>query len=142
MKKTVAVLAVVLSTGAFARGHMNSSSNTGMQHNNGQMMQNHLETLTEEQQIEFNELHGKHMRENQKIMLDVEEINLKTQREMLGEKPNQSNLNKLIDERSKIMAQKEKKNLEFRLQMKEKFGIEMTGRMGHTGRNKGRGMHS
>ena len=142
MKKTVAVLAVVLSTGAFARGHMYSSSNTGMQHNKGQIMQKHIENLTEEQQIEFNELHGKHMRENQKIMLDVEEINLKTQREMLGEKPNQSNLNKLIDEKSKIMAQKEKKNLEFRLQMKEKFGIEMTGRMGHTGRNKGREVHS
>lgn len=142
MKKTVAVLAVVLSTGAFARGHMNNSSNTGMQHNRGQMMQNHLETLTEEQQTEFNELHGKHMRENQKVMLDVKEIDLKVQREMLGEKPDQNNLNKLIDERSKVMAEKEKKNLEFRLQMKEKFGIEMTGRMGHTGRHKSRGMHS
>lgn len=62
-------------------------------------------------------------------MLDIKEINLKIQREMTADAPNQKNIDKLIDQRAKLKAQHQKDMLNFRLDMKEKFGIQMGGMM-------------
>ncbi len=138
MKKVVAILAVVIvSAGAFAQtmdhsshGSMGNSGqmNRSAQKNHGGMMQQ-MNNLTPEQQAEFDALHAEHMRGKQKSMLDIKEINLKIQREMTADVPNQKNIDKLIDQRAKLKAQHQKDMLNFRLEMKEKFGIQMGGMM-------------
>lgn len=136
MKKIIAVLAVVASTGAFAQGYSNYHRNnsSGVNHNHrGGMMTQQVENLTPEQQKEFSKLHGKHRDSMRTAMLDIKDVNLKIQREMLAETPNQKNINKLIDEKSKLQAKKQKDALNYRLEMKEKFGIEMNGHMGGKG---------
>jgi len=142
MKKIVAVLAVVVSAGAFAQtmdhsahGNINNSG----QMNHGGMMQQ-MNDLTPEQQAEFNTLHAKQMKEKQKTMLDIKEVNLKIQREMIAENPNQKNIDKLIDQRAKLQAKNQKDMLNFRLEMKEKFGIEMMGGMMKSNMMRGSGM--
>lgn len=142
MKKIIAVLAVVASTGAFAQGYSNYHGNNSgrMNHNQrGGMIAQQIESLTPEEQREFSELHDQHRDEMRAAMLDIKEINLKIQREMLAETPNQKNINKLIDEKSKLQAKKQKNALNFRLKMKEKFGIEMKGHMGGKGCMSSRG---
>jgi|GEM_PF-832534 len=137
MKKIVAILAVVVSAGAFAQTmdhttHGNMSNNgqvnySGHQNHGGMMQQ--MNNLTPEQQAEFNALHAKQMKEKQKLMLDIKEVDLKIQREMTADKPNQKNIDKLIDQRAGLKAQHQKEMLKFRLDMKEKFGIQMGGMM-------------
>ncbi|GLI55249.1 hypothetical protein PM10SUCC1_07640 [Propionigenium maris DSM 9537] len=143
MKKIIAVLAVVVSTGAFAQGYSNYHGNNSsrMNHNHrGSMITQQVENLTPEQQKEFSELHSKHRDRMRAAMLDIKDVNLKIQREMLAETPNQKNINKLIDEKSKLQAKKQKDALNYRMEMKEKFGLEMNGHMGGKGcmSNKGR----
>ncbi len=134
MKKIIAVLAVVASTGAFAQGYSNYHGNNSARMNHDHrvtMMQ--VENLTPEKQKEFSELHSKHRDEMRAAMLNIKEINLKIQREMLAETPNQKNIDRLIDEKSKLQTKKQKDALNFRLEMKETFGVEMNGHMGGKG---------
>ncbi len=126
MKKIIAVLALVVSAGALAQGGTgNGKTRGGHMHNNRGVMMMYYENLTPEQQAEFNELHAKHRNDMQRPMLDIKEINLKIQKEMLADKPNQKNIDKLVDQKSKLQAQHQKDMLKFRLEMKEKFGIEI-----------------
>ena len=130
MKKIIAVLALVVSAGALAQGGTeHSMTRGGHNHNNRGGMMQQMNDLTPEQQAEFNELHAKHRNKMQRSMLDIREINLKIQKEMLTDKPNQKNIDKLVDQKSKLQAQHQKDMLKFRLEMKEKFGIEMMGGM-------------
>ncbi len=128
MKKILAVAALVLiGTGAFAQGHMYHNNSNPAYGNMGRMGQ-HFEAMTPEQQTEFNRLHDEHMLRMRRSMLDMREINLKIEREMMKDKPNQNTINKLIDERAKAQGEHEKEMLKFRLEMKEKFGVDMMGR--------------
>ncbi len=139
MKKIVAILAVVVSAGAFAQTMDHSAhgsmGNSGQMNHGGMMQQ--INNLTPEQQAEFNALHAKQMKEKQKTMLDIKEVNLKIQREMTADAPNQKDIDKLIDQRSKLQAKNQKDMLKFRLEMKEKFGIEMMGGMMNGGKGCG-----
>ncbi len=135
MKKLIGILALTTSALTFAQNgninqtaQMNNTNTMPMQRQMGGMMQQ-MNNLTPEQQAEYNELHGKHRSAMQKSMLEMKEINLKIQKEMLAEKPNQRNINRLVDQKSKLQAQKQKDILKFRLEVKEKFGIEMMGGM-------------
>ncbi len=139
MKKIVAILAVVVSAGAFAQtmdhSAQGSMGNSGQMNHGGMMQQ--MNNLTSEQQAEFNALHAKQMKEKQKTMLDIKEVNLKIQREMTADAPSQKNIDKLIDQKSKLQAKNQKDMLKFRLEMKEKFGIEMMGGMMNGGKGCG-----
>lgn len=135
MKKIIGILALTLSAAAFAQSDtvdqplQNSNiENMPMQGNMGGMMQQ-MNNLTTEQQSEFNELHSKKIKENQKLMLDIQGLNLKIQREMSTDKPNQKKIDKLIDQKTKLQAQQQKDMMNFRIDMKEKFGIDMMGGM-------------
>jgi len=130
MKKILAVAAiVVLSAGALAQEHI-GYNNSRMSHGNGRgRMMQQFENLTPEQQTEFNKIHDEHMIRMRRSMLDIREINLKIEKEMIGDKPNEKNINKLIDEKARLQAEHQKSGLRFRLDMKEKFGIEMMGGM-------------
>lgn len=129
MKKLIAVLAVVVSAGAFAQ---DNSANTGQQGMEGMQknnMMNQMNSLTEAQQKEFNEMKTKQMTNQKKTILDIKEVNIQIEKEQLAEKPNQKKINQLIDKKSKFMAQSQKDSLKFKIDVKEKFGIEMTGKM-------------
>ena len=54
----------------------------------------------------------------------------KIEKEQLPEKPNQKKINQLIDKKSKLSAQSQKDSLKFKIDAKEKFGIEMMGNKG------------
>lgn len=146
MKKIIAVLAVVVSAGAFAQGYSNYHGNNGVNrgHNHSGVMSQQIESLTPEEQREFSELQSAHRDDMRAAMLDIKEINLKIQREMLADTPNQKNISRLIDEKTKLQARKQKDALNYRLEMKEKFGLEMRGHMGAQGcmSSKGRSKHS
>lgn len=126
MKKTIMILTAVISVGVLARGtgyHMNGTGS--MSGSRGMMVQ--YDNLTEQQQTEFNKLHTEHRNDMHRSMLDIKEIDLQIQKELLAEKPDQKKIDSLIDKKTKLNAQHQKDMLEFRLQMKEKFNIEMTG---------------
>lgn len=130
MKKIIAILALTISAGAFAMNHSNHgnmNSNTHMNHS-GHRMMTQIENLTPEQQAEYNDLHIQHRSDMQRIMLDIKEVNLKIQREMMAANPNQKNIDKLIDQKAGLQAQRQKDMLNFRIESKERFGIEMGGR--------------
>ena len=142
MKKIIAVLAVVASVGVYAQNqtmdhsaHQNMGNTTHQEINHsahskrGGMMMDQVNNLTPEQQEEFNELHSKHRVDMQRSMLNIKEINLEIQRELTAEKPNEDNINRLIDEKAKLQADNQKEMLKFKVGMKEKFGIEMMGKM-------------
>lgn len=135
MKKIVAVMAVVISAGAFANGHngegRHSESNRSTDCRGRGHMTQQLESLTPEQQVEFEALHKEHMDSMRFTTLDMKEIDLQIQKEMLAESPNQTNINKLIDKRADLQAEKQKEMLSFKLEMKEKFDLDIRGGMGH-----------
>lgn len=130
MKKIIAVLSVVVSAGAFAQT-MDHSAHGNMDHSkmNHGGMTNQVSNLTPEQQTEYNALHTEHKADMQKTMLNIKEIDLKIQKEMLAENPDQKTIDKLIDQKAKFQAEKQKDMLSFKIEAKEKFGIEMMGGM-------------
>ncbi len=134
MKKLIGILALTVSAAAFAQSGVDQPvQNAGIgnmpmnEQMGGMMMQ--MNSLTQEQQGEFNELHSKQIKRNQKLMLDIQEVNLKLQREMSADTPNQKKVDKLIDQKVKLQTQQQKGMMDFRIKMKEKFGIEMMGGM-------------
>lgn len=132
MKKLIAVLAVVVSAGAFAQDNSAQQMNQGSPEMNGNGMMskmNQMNILTEAQQKEFNEMKTAQMLKNKKIMLDIKEVNIQIQKEQIAEKPNQRKIGQLIDKKSKLQAQNQKDSLKFNIDVKEKFGIEMMGKM-------------
>lgn len=132
MKKLIAVLAVVVSAGAFAQDNSAQQMNQGSpeMNKNGMMSEmNQINTLTETQQKEFNEMKTAQMLKNKKIMLDIKEVNIEIQKEQIAEKPNQRKIGQLIDKKSKLQAQNQKDSIKFNIDVKEKFGIEMMGKM-------------
>ncbi|GLI57874.1 hypothetical protein PM10SUCC1_33880 [Propionigenium maris DSM 9537] len=127
MKKILAVTAVVLiASGAFAQGHPYQNKGTPG-YGRGGGMGYHYESMTFEQQEEFTKLHDEYRVKMRRSMLDIKEVNLKIEREMMRDKPNKNTLNKLIDERARAQGEHQKEMLKYRLEMKEKFGVEMRG---------------
>ncbi|MCS5422902.1 MULTISPECIES: hypothetical protein [Psychrilyobacter] len=127
MKKLIAVLAVVVSAGAFAQDNSAPKINQGASGMQGNNMMSQMNSLTLEQQKEFNEMKTTQMVKNKKVMLDIKEINIKIQKEQIAEKPNQKKIGQLIDKKSKLQAQQQKDSIKFNIDVKEKFGIEMMG---------------
>ncbi len=127
MKKILAVAALVLlGTGVFAQGHL--YQNKGIPGHGRGGMGYHYENMTPEQQEEFIKHRDEYRVRMRRSMLDIREINLKIEREMVKDKPNENTINKLIDERVRIQGKHQKEMLKFRLEMKEKYGVDMMGR--------------
>ena len=92
-----------------------------------------LAGLTEVQREELQTMREAHRKENQLLRLNMKETDLKMERELLKEKPNRVAINKLIDEKSKYRVAMEKNRMDFKLDAREKFGIEG---MQHHNKNK------
>lgn len=127
MKKAIGILALIISTGAFAQS--NGYDNAGDKQIEGRKhkvsMQQEIEKLNPEQQEEVRTMQEKNMKENMIIMLSIEEVDIQIKKEMLNEKLNTKKIEQLIDQKSKLYATQEKSRLKFMLEVKEKFGIEL-----------------
>ncbi len=146
MKKLILAGLIVISALGFAKNnnggnyHHNKNMNGGCYSNMSQQYDN----LTDDQKLEVQSLRDTHRREMRAQRLNIEEINIKIEKELLNDKPNTTTIDKLIDQKSEYKAEMEKSALDFRLMMKEKFGFEM---MGHRGmhdkmRKNHNGMHN
>lgn len=123
MKKTIVAGMLVVSALTFAAGGGNHESMRGERGRAG--IEAQMVNLTEVQREELGAMREVHRRENQELRLNIREVDLKMERELLKEKPNRLAINKLIDEKAKYRVVKEKKSMEFKLNAREKFGIEV-----------------
>ncbi|WP_319370681.1 hypothetical protein [uncultured Ilyobacter sp.] len=130
MKKMLIIGILALSATSFA----NSASVDHSSHNKTEIksenteksgMMNQINNLSPEQQKEYHAIHEKHMAKTKKNMLDLKEIDIQIQKEMLNEKTDSKKIDRLIDKKSILLADKEKEILKFKIEMKEKFGIKM-----------------
>lgn len=127
MKKILAVCMVVVSLNVLATNHMMGESRYMPMAGDAA---GHMHSLTPEQHREFQEMMNTHMRENHKLMLEMRSIDLDIEIEMLKDKPNKKNIDNLIDKRSRIHSDMHKNMLRNRMEIKEKFGVDMMGPMG------------
>ena len=109
MKKIIGILMVVLATSIFAQDtpQPNPGHATATVERVTLKVSNSRQLTTEEQR----ELHSivKAFEEKQALaQIEVTEINLNIHKEMLEETPNLKTINKLIDKKSKLLAQLEK----------------------------------
>lgn len=121
MKKVVVAGMLVVSALTFAAkgsgGPVNGHRRAGIE--------TQLTGLTEAQREELTSMREVHRRENQELRLNMREADLRIERELLKEKPNRVAINRLIDEKSKYRVAMEKNRMDYRLDAREKFGIEM-----------------
>lgn len=121
MKKTIVAGMLVVSALTFAAGENSRPMNP----ERGRAgIEAQLAGLTEAQREELQTMREAHRKENQLLRLNMKETDLKMERELLKEKPNRVAINKLIDERSEYRVAMEKNRMDFKLDAKEKFGIE------------------
>lgn len=126
MKKLILAGLLVVSAAGFA-----ANGNYGHMQNHGRTrMEAQMASLTEDQKTQLETMRETHRKDTQELVFNIKEVNLKMQRELLNDKPNRVTLNKLIDEKSKYRVALEKKKMDYRLNVKEKFGIEMRGHHG------------
>jgi hypothetical protein len=88
-------------------------------------MMNQVNNLSPEQKKAYHAIHEKHMAKMKKITLDIKEIDIQIKKEMLNENADSKKINRLIDKKSILLADKEKEMLKFKIEVKEKFGIKM-----------------
>lgn len=136
MKKAVVAGMLVVSALTFAA----NGSSTPMDGQRRAGIETQLAGLTDAQKEELTTMREVHRRENQELRLNMRETDLKMERELLKEKPNRLAINKLIDEKAKYRVAMEKNRMDFKLDAREKFGIDV-GRhhnknMGHMGSKK------
>ncbi len=130
MKKTILILALMLSTAAFSQSQLvdhSSHNKTEVKSENVEKtaMMDQISSLSPDKQKEYQSSHKKHMITMKKIMLDIKEIDIQIKKEMLNESVDTKKIVRLIDRKSILLADKEKEMLKFKIEAKEKFGIKM-----------------
>lgn len=122
MKKIIGILVVALSMSTFAADtsipkEQNTGSSTTIEtvtfdltvsNNINQKKRSEVSALVREYEIK-----------QALIDLDIQDIDLKIHREMLGENPNLKTINKLIDKKSKLIGELKKNIFEINFKVKE-----------------------
>ena len=123
MKKMVAIMVLSMSAVSFA--HSGSQTNSNVK-NTGQQVMRHQQAvvLTPEQQKEFYEMNQEAMKISKSYMIQIRETELDMQKELLKDEPNMKKLDKLINKKAAFKIKREKAMLDYRIQLKEKFGID------------------
>lgn len=132
MKKVVVAGMLVVSALTFAAngsgGPMTGQRRAGIEAQ--------LAGLTDAQKEELSTMRETHRRKNQELRLNIREVDLKMERELLRDKPSRLAINRLIDEKAKYRVAMEKNRMDYKLDAREKFGIDVGG---HHNKNKGHG---
>lgn len=114
MKKIIGILMVVLATSIFAQE--DSQPKTGQPTATVERVtlkvSNNSRQLTAEEQKELHSILKTFEEKQTLTQIEITEINLNIHREMLEEDPNLKAINKLIDKKSKLLAQMEKNAFE------------------------------
>lgn len=133
MKKAIAVLMVIAATGAYA-------NNSDYGHKNGKDLGKHMEKLTaslsESQKDEFDSMKADQRKDLKSFKISMQEVELKIKKELLKDKPSKETLGKLAEDQADIYESMKKDMLEFRVDIKEKFGIDLPTKDGHRGKKK------
>lgn len=131
MKKMIIGMLVVSSL-AFADHHGNGNP----QNKRGEKprVESQYSNLTEEQKEEFKAMKDSYTKEIKEMSLNMKEVDIKIEKELMSDLPNRLTINKLIDDKAVYRTAKDKKMMEFKLEAKEKFGIDI--RNGKNKRNK------
>ncbi len=141
MKKAVVAGMLVASALTFAANGRGESVNG--QRRAG--IEAQLAGFTDAQREELSTMKKSHRRKNQEMMLNMREADLKMERELLRDKPNRLAINKLIDEKAKYRVAMKKNRMDYRLDARKKFGIDVGGHhnksKGHMG-SKGKHRHN
>jgi len=133
MKKLIAIGALLVSVSVFAENNPVSSKRPMMQHGNmntevGTMQQ--MDKITPEQKVQMDKIKLKYQNKNQREMLKLREIGLDIEKEMLAEKIDSKKIEKLIDKKASVNAKIQKNLIDYRIDIKEKFGVNiMSGMM-------------
>jgi Spy/CpxP family protein refolding chaperone len=123
MKKMVAIMALSMSAVSFAKA--GTPVNSNMKNTGHKIMrQEQIVVLTPEQQKEFYKMNEEHMKDSKLYMIQIRETELDMQKELLKDEPNMKKLDKLINKKAAFKIKREKEMLNYRIQLKEKFGIE------------------
>jgi Spy/CpxP family protein refolding chaperone len=123
MKKMVAIMVLSISAVSFAKTGMQGNTNMGRT-GKQTMMQQQMVVLTPEQQKEFYKMNDSHMKQTKSYIIQMRETDLDMQKELLKDKPNIKKLNKLSNKKAAFEMKMEKEKLNYRIQMKEKFGVD------------------
>ena len=122
MKKIIGILVVTLSISTFA-------ADTNVSTNKNSNSSTTIETVTfdltvsdninQKKRSEVSALVREYEIKQALIDLDIQDIDLKIHREMLGETPNLKTINNLIDKKSKLIGELEKNIFEINFKVKE-----------------------
>lgn len=142
--KKILIVGLALTTLAFAKGNFNNNNDfdeKGQGQNQGmQMKENQASTLTDAQQKELAALRETHQKAAAPLILSLKEKDLAIDKELLADKPNWTKIETLTKEKSNIESQLELQTLKNRVEIKEKFGIELCG-FGQGMKGQGKGMN-
>ncbi|WP_320046785.1 hypothetical protein [uncultured Ilyobacter sp.] len=133
MKKTIVILAIIISTTAFSKNHPVDHS---IHKKSGKsQMTKQVSDLNHRQQKEYKVIHERTMADMKKNKLAIKEIDIQIRKEKHNKRPNIKKINKLTNKKSRLQAKQEKKMLRFKLEVKDKFGIKIMGGMMSKGEN-------
>lgn len=143
MKKLL-IAGLVISAMAFAKGSF-SGNNDGYgkgqgQYQGKQMNQIQETTLTEAQQKELATLRAAHQKVTAPLMISLQEKDLAIDKELLADKVNWTKVESLTKEKAAIESQLEVLRLKHQVEIKEKFGINVSG-FGKGMNGQGKGMN-
>lgn len=123
MKKIIVIGTIVLSSLAFADNH--GEGNSKNQNRGRGKTESQFSALTEQQKEEFKAMRATYGKEIKEMSLNMKSVDIKIEKELMNDLPNKLTINKLIDEKNVYRTAKDKKMMEFKLEAKEKFGIEI-----------------
>lgn len=123
MKKIIIIGILALSSLSFANHH--NEGNLENKSGKRSRIESKFSNLTEEQKEEFKTMKAAYSREAKEMALNMRGVDIKIEKELMSDLPNKLAINKLIDEKNVYRTARDKKMMEFQLEAKERFGIEI-----------------
>ncbi len=130
MKKLIVIAALSFSMVAFAKNHgLDSKPGMMKQTNMKAGMTQQMNQLNPDQQLQLEKLQLKYQNKNQEYMLMIKKVDLEIEKEMSAEKVDTKKIGKLVDRRAQIQTKMHRSMINYRLDAKEKFGMDTMGAM-------------
>lgn len=119
MKKIICILALLSSVAVFSEETPPPVTKVNTTVESVNLTISHSGLLTQDQKSSLNDLVKDFEREQSGLELGIREINLKIEKELLSDNPNLKIINKLIDEKSELIAQMEKNTFDARFKAED-----------------------
>jgi Spy/CpxP family protein refolding chaperone len=126
MKKLIVTTMLLTSMVAFSE-NVSMPVKTGMMQqlnmNMGTGMMQQIDKLTPEQKIQMEKINLEYQKKNQEYLFRIKQIDLKIETEMLDEKIDTKKIGSLIDKKVSLQSRIQKNMINYRIDIKKKFGI-------------------